>query len=288
MRRGTIAGMIIILWTGVALAQEKPAYKIYSKSGNESDFNEMVNSAVSADVVLFGELHNNAVSHWMQYEVTNSVIERKGDKVILGAEMFESDDQLMVDEYLNDVISESSFEKQMRLWKNYKTDYKPLMLLAKDNNLQFVASNIPRRYASFVFDHGLDSLSILSDQAKRYLAPLPMDYSMETPGYDSILVMDTHGRGDSIRMVEAQASKDITMAHFIQQNLVGGATFIHYNGDFHSRIFGGIYYNLKKSNPDLNIITISSAENDDTSLPENAKGTADFVIVIPRHFTKTY
>lgn len=273
---------------GTAYAQEKPAYKIYNKSGNESDFGEMVNAAVSADVVLFGELHNNAVSHWMQYEITNTIIQQKGVNVILAAEMFESDDQLMLDEYLNDVISERSFEAQMRLWKNYNTDYKPLMLLAKDNHLKFVASNIPRRYASFVFNHGLDSLSTLSDLAKTYMAPLPMEYSMETPGYDSILVMDTHGQGDSIRMVEAQASKDITMAYFIQQNLVPGATLIHYNGDYHSRIFGGIYYYLKKSNPGLTVITISSAENEDTSLPDNAKGSADFVIIIPKSFTKTY
>ena len=273
---------------GTAYAQEKPAYKIYNKSGNESDFGEMVNAAVSADVVLFGELHNNAVSHWMQYEITNTIIQQKGVNVILAAEMFESDDQLMLDEYLNDVISERSFEAQMRLWKNYNTDYKPLMLLAKDNHLKFVASNIPRRYASFVFNHGLDSLSTLSDLAKTYMAPLPIEYSMETPGYDSILVMDTHGQGDSIRMVEAQASKDITMAYFIQQNLVPGATLIHYNGDYHSRIFGGIYYYLKKSNPALTVITISSAENEDTSLPDNAKGSADFVIIIPKSFTKTY
>ena len=59
----------------------------------------MVNAAVSADVVLFGELHNNAVSHWMQYEVTHAVIERKGDKVILGAEMFEAENQLIIDEF---------------------------------------------------------------------------------------------------------------------------------------------------------------------------------------------
>lgn len=273
---------------GTAFAQEKPAYKIYNKSGNKSDFGEMVNAAVSADVVLFGELHNNAVSHWMQYEVTHAVIERKGDKVILGAEMFEADNQLMIDEFLSGFISEKSFEAQMRLWKNYKTDYKPLLLLSKEKNLPFVATNIPRRYASFVFNHGLDSLSTLSDLAKTYFAPLPMEYSMETPGYDSILVMDTHGQGDSIRMVEAQASKDITMAYFIRQNLVPGSTLIHYNGDYHSRIFGGIYFYLKKSNPGLNIITISSAENEDTSLPDNAKGSADFVIIIPKSFTKTY
>ena len=141
--------------------------------------------------------------------------------------MFEADNQLIIDEFLSGFISEKSFEAQMRLWKNYKTDYKPLLLLSKEYNLPFVATNIPRRYASFVFNHGLDSLSTLSDLAKTYFAPLPMEYSMETTGYDSILVMDTHGQGDSIRMVEAQASKDITMAYFIQQNLVPGATLIH-------------------------------------------------------------
>jgi len=288
MRRGTIAGILITFWTGAVFAQDIPAYKIYDKEGNETDFTAIINAGVNADVLLFGELHNNAVSHWLQYEVTNAIIERKGEKVILGAEMFESDDQLMVDEYLRGVISERSFETQMRLWKNYKTDYKPLMLLAKNNDLKFVASNIPRRYASFVFHHGIDSLTSLSNEAKKYLAPLPMEYAMETPGYDSILVMDTHGIGDSITMVEAQASKDLTMAHFIEQNIVSGSTFIHYNGDYHSRLYGGIYYYLKRSRPELNIITISSTENDDTSLPEQDKGSADFVIVIPKHFTKTY
>ncbi len=279
---------LYFIFLGNAVAQENPAYKIFDKSGNETDFGEMVSAAVSADVILFGELHNNAVSHWLQYEVTNAVIQQKGQKVILGAEMFESDNQLMIDEFLSGLISERSFETQMRMWKNYKTDYKPLMLLAKENQLKFVASNIPRRYASFVFNHGLDSLSVLSDEAKAYIAPLPIEYTMETPGYDSILVMDTHGRGDSIRMVESQASKDITMAYFIQQNLVPDATFIHYNGDYHSRIYGGIYYYLKKSKPDLSILTIASEENEDTSLPQDAKGSADSVIIIPKSFTKTY
>ena len=94
--------------------------------------------------------------------------------------------------------------------------------------------------------------------------------------------------GDPRKMVEAQASKDATMAFFISQNLVMGSTFVHYQGDFHSRIYGGIYYYLKQSNPNLNIITISSNENTDISLTDEAKGSADFVIVIPDNFTKTY
>jgi uncharacterized iron-regulated protein len=194
----------------------------------------------------------------------------------------------MVDEYLSGVISESSFESQMRLWKNYKTDYKPLMLLAKDNQLKFVASNIPRRYASYVNSHGLDSLSFLSEDARAFIANIPIPFTMETPGYPEILEMGGHGMGDPNKMVEAQASKDATMAYFINKNLVPEATLIHYNGDFHSRIYGGIYYYLKQTNPELKVMTISSTENADTFLTDEAKGSADFVIVIPESFTKTY
>lgn len=287
MKKGTL-GMLFTFLLGTVFAQHKQAYKVYDKEGNETDFTAIVNAGVNADVVLFGELHNNAVSHWLQYEVTNAIIQEKGDNVILGAEMFESDDQLMINEYLKGVISERSFEAQMRLWKNYKTDYKPLMLLAKDNSLKFIASNIPRRYASYVNSHGLDSLAYLSDEAKVYFAPLPIPFTLETPGYDKILEMGGHGMGDPRKMVEAQASKDATMAYFIGQNLVMGSTLVHYQGDFHSRIYGGIYYYLKLSNADLNIITISSNENTDTSLTDEAKGSADFVIVIPDSFTKTY
>ena len=65
--------------------------------------------------------------------------------------MFETDNQLIIDEYFSDLIKESSFESEVRLWKNYATDYKPLLNFAKQNGLKFVASNIPRRYASAGF-----------------------------------------------------------------------------------------------------------------------------------------
>ena len=89
-------------------------------------------------------------------------------------------------------------------------------------------------------------------------------------------------------MVEAQASKDATMAHFIFSNQVAGFQSIHYNGDFHSAKYGGIYYYLKKMDNSLKVFTISTVENEDTSFKEEWKNRADFIIVIPENFTKTY
>ena len=80
--------------------------------------------------------------------------------------MFETDNQLILDEYMADLISEEKFEEEARLWKNYKTDYKPLVLFAKNHHLEFIATNIPRRYANSVFKKGLAVLDSLSDEAK--------------------------------------------------------------------------------------------------------------------------
>ena len=58
----------------------------------------MANEISSADIILFGELHNNSISHWLQFELTKALYETKGNKLLLGSEMFEADDQIKINE----------------------------------------------------------------------------------------------------------------------------------------------------------------------------------------------
>lgn len=141
-----------------SLSQNIVAYKIYDKEGNETNYQTMLNSVVESDIVFFGELHNNAISHWLQYELSADIYVIKTDQLVLAAEMFETDNQVIMDEYLSGIIPQNKFEEEMRMWKNYKTDYKPLVELAKTNGLKFIASNVPRRYASIVSKGGFEVL----------------------------------------------------------------------------------------------------------------------------------
>ena len=109
----------------VAFKNDRPAYMIYSKKMGPVAYEKMLKSLKDADVVFFGELHNNPISHWLQLEVSESLYKEKGNSLILAAEMFESDDQLILNEYLQDIITEKNFEASARLWVNYKTDYRP-------------------------------------------------------------------------------------------------------------------------------------------------------------------
>lgn len=284
---------LIILFLGFALmasmTSDMPAYVIYNTKGKSVDFEKLVKEAAEADVILFGELHNNPISHWLQLELTRSLYKLKKEKLVLGAEMFEADNALIIKEFLEGKVKDKNFEAEARLWPNYKTDYKPLLTFARDSSLAFIATNIPRRYASLVNREGFEGLDSLDAEAKRFIAPLPIAYDPELPGYKGMLEMMGSSSHANDNLPKAQAVKDATMAYFISQNAKAGTTFIHFHGTYHSDNFEGIVWYLKRLNPDLKILTINSSEQDLTdSLLEENKGKADFIIITPSTMTTTH
>ena len=245
----------------------------------------MVKQLTKADVVLFGELHNNPISHWLQLELTQSLA--MSNNLILGAEMLEADNQEALNAYLADSIDQKGLDTAARLWPNYKTDYAPLVDYAKEKGIPFVATNIPRRYANMVYKQGFGILDSLSEQEKLWMAPLPMKFDSELPTYQKILqMMGDHG---SPKLVMAQATKDATMAHFILANYKQEHLFIHYNGAYHSDEHEGIVWYLNQERSDLSYKTITtvSQANIKKLLAEN-KGKADFIICVDEDMTTTY
>ncbi|MGW8314631.1 MAG: ChaN family lipoprotein [Bacteroidales bacterium] len=268
---------------------QNPAYGLFRENGKSVKYEKMVEAASGADVVLFGESHNNPISHWLQLELTGDLFAARGSDLVMGAEMFEADDQLIMDEYLSGLITEEKFEDEAKLWPNYKTDYKPLVEFAHDHSLRFVATNVPRRYANSVFKRGLPVLDSISEEATRYIAPLPLEYDTSLNCYSQLIhgsQMQGHG---SINLADAQAIKDATMAHFILKNWMPGKVFIHFNGSYHSDRFESINWWLKQARPDLKIVTITTVSQKDASgLEEGNEGTADFIITVPDNMTTTY
>lgn len=283
------SSLILILLNVFALsqliAQDPLAYQIFNDQGKPASYKKILKACEEADVVFFGELHNNPISHWLQLELTQDVYDLKDGQLMLGAEMFESDNQVIINEYVLGLIPEKNFEQEVRLWNNYQTDYKPLVNFAKENGLAFVATNIPRRYANMVYKQGLESLETLSEQAKTWIAPLPIDIDMEEKAYAEMLTMG----GGNERFPHAQAIKDATMAHFISWNLEGEQSLLHFNGAFHSDYQSGIIFYLKKLRPELKVLVISTVEQEEINeLKEENLGKGNFILAVPERMTKTY
>jgi len=291
MNRTTFFTLLLTFFFSTALvAQDKDAYRIFTRNGEATDYGAMLYEASNARVVLFGELHNNPIAHWLQYELSRDLHAIHDSLLVFGAEMFETDNQLLLNEYLTGIILERHFKAEAKLWNNYDTDYRPLVELAKEHGLPFIATNIPRRYAALVHRGGFEVLETLSEQARSYIAPLPPPYDPELPGYKAMLEMEGLPAHTSENFPKAQAIKDATMAYFILGNLPENGFFIHFNGAYHSNNDEGIQWYLHQyAEEPMKFFTISTVEQDAVEeLDESHHGIADFIIAVPVSMTKTY
>lgn len=284
--------IILILLFGllVSMTTDKPAYQLFDVRGKKTTYTKLLKDALECEVVLFGELHNNPISHWLELQLAKDIYKVKKQNLVIGAEMFETDNQPAIDNYFSGVITQDTFRKQARFWSNYDTDYKPLLEFARNTNLKFVATNIPRKYASKVFKQGLEALDELPADEKALMAPLPIEYDPELDCYKKMLEMGHMGMQQvSPNFPKAQAIKDATMAHFIKKHLAENKVFLHVNGSFHSDNFEGIMWYLKKADPYMKVLTIATLElNDISKLPEEYILLADYILVVPDDMTKTY
>ncbi len=294
-------------------AQEKycndsPAFVIYDKEGQQVPYSAMLKGVSEADVCLFGELHDDPVSHWLELRMIKNLHTLKGEKFIVGAEMWERDNQLLLDEMMRDgLIDGPTYMESSKLWPNMETDYLPLLQYAKSNDIPFIATNIPRRYARIIYKKGIEYLDSLSDLAKSYLPPLPVHFNLDESIYrimaapfptdEEFEKMKAEGKtgnnpmtsGRPSNLVKAQAIKDATMAWFIKESMDEDSYFFHFNGELHSANYTAIYYYLGYYAPELDVATISIVKTGDVLVfDEKNRERADYIIQVPDDMMKTY
>lgn len=271
---------------------DRPAYRLYTAAGKSASYDKMLKELAEADVVLFGEQHNDPIAHWLQLQVARDLSQRKAGQLVLGLEMFERDVQPLVEQYNTGELDDKAFEEQSRPWPNYATDYKPLLQLARQNKLRIVGTNVPRRYASQVAKGSLTALDNLPPSEREWLAPLPITVDYTLPGYADMAKMfggDAHGGAGAQNIIQAQALKDATMAHFILKNRQPSQLLLHLNGSYHSDNYDGINWYLRQAEPKLRIRTISTVSQEQIGkLEKDHLRKADFVLVVPVDMTKTY
>ena len=260
------------------------AFAFFTQNGKRTSYRKLLRKSKKADIVLFGEYHNNPIAHWLEVKLTKDLLGKRS--LILGAEMFERDNQDALDGYLQGTIDQKGLDTLARLWKNYKTDYKPWVDLAKREKLPIVATNIPRKYANLVYKKGLQALDTLPSAERKWIVSLPFPYDGNLSQYEKMKKMARH---NSENLPMAQAIKDATMAESIETHYKKGRLFLHLNGSYHSDFFQGIYWYLRKRNPNLKILTISTlSQSSLKKLSSEAYGQADFILVKDEDMTGSY
>ena len=261
--------------------------------GNAMTWDDLLQSAAGADVIILGEQHVDAQGHAVELAIVADVMER-WPGTALSLEMLERDEQPLIDDYLDGIIDAEQFTRltfssnwgggdgSWALW------YQPLVDAAKDAGAPVIAANAPRRYVRLARTDGYERLDELT-QPRREFFDHP-DHLPEGPYRDRFWeAMSDHDTDDDANpelddemlesMFRSQLVWDATMAASIAEALESGASkVIHVVGQFHCDFEGGMVQQLRQRLPNADILVISLQTASDEALRDDDVGRADIVV----------
>jgi uncharacterized iron-regulated protein len=289
-----VAGTIAFFLCCSAFAQDSMSihYKIYDTRTRQTiTIDKIVTDMADADVLFFGEEHNDSAAHYLENKIFRALHAQYADKVVLSMEMFETDGQLGLNEYLTGFINEDRFSRDVRLWSNYK-DYRPMIEYAKQNKIPVIAANPPRRYVNLVTRRGMRSLDSLSKDAKKYLPPLPYDTLSGRYREKFMDIMKGSPGSSSQNIYYSQSLWDAGMAYSIYSFLKKNKRkkIFHCVGGFHTEEKLGTAAQLQMRNRKLKILNISSFRDASFNNPdwEKFSSRGDYIIVTNPDLKKTF
>ena len=301
-------------------------YRVYNASGDLVSLDAVVTAMAGKEVVFIGESHDDLTGHHVELELLSRAFAAYGVEgtnvrpVTLSLEMFERDVQYVVNEYLQDQITEDQYRKSGRPWPEYETDYRPMIEFAKEQGLAVVAANAPRRYANRVTRLGREALLDLSPQAQASLPPLPygmpsalyreqfqmamveamqemrdrcpvppaMARAMTPDSAPAAMPMRSHAMESD--PLNAQALWDASMAYSISEHLMQkpDALVLHMVGSFHVERGTGTPEHLARYRPRTStmIVVIRPVEDVNSFDPDRDGENEDFVILTDEALTR--
>lgn len=240
-------------------------YQLRNKAGQPISMATLLNDIEDADVVMVGEWHAHPAVHLFQAKLM-AQLAAQAQPLTLSMEQFTRADQAELDRYLAGEIGESSLLKNTQAWDNYESDYRPLVEIARQNQLPVIAANAPRNIVKCVGRQGPEYIQALDDERKALVAK---NIDVSDSPYRQKFLGNMHGmalpESRIVKMFGAQMTWDATMAESIATHLAAHPErkVLHVAGRFH--VIGGLGTGaeLLKLNPDLRIVYISAITADE-------------------------
>lgn len=270
----------------LSVACSAPASYVISDHESSIGLELLAADLAAADIVVLGEEHDAVLAHEAHLDILKALHRRRSD-IVVSMEMFERDVQSVLYLYLAGDIDENEFLSRSRPWPNYARDYRPIVEFARQNRLEVLAANAPRKLAAQVSKQGIDSVRGSADVARETTAPAD-DYwrAFEAAMREHIGTGSTEALQ---RMYAAQCLKDDTMAESIADHWRKTAAegrsplFVHICGKFHSDYRRGTVMRLEQRLPDADIRVVSVQVSPDPELGVYATSPrlADYVLLLP-------
>lgn len=252
------AGCSTVAPTHTAPAQD---VRVEGVSGATS-LDEALRRAGDAQLVCFGESHDDRAHHELQLEVLRAMADASDAPLMVGMEMFQRPYQQHLDDYVAGRIDEREMLRRTEYFGRWNFDYTlyaPLWRFCRERGIRVVGLNAPRDVVRQIGRQGLDSL----DDTQRALIASEIDLTI--PSHKERIMGVFSGGIHPMpperlaRMYEAQTTWDETMAESAALALEAAgpdARMLVLAGSYHIQEFDGIPLRIQRRLPHLDPLVI--------------------------------
>ncbi len=254
------------------------------RTGRPVTLDDFTGRAADADLVVFGEIHDDAVAARYEKELLETL--GSGDRpVALAMEFLEADQQKALDAYLAGDLDRDAFIKQTHRGPTYARMHGPLIEWAKEHGAPVIAANAPRHLVSDYrkYDGPYSKfLASLSEEERSWLPKRTSTPENEYWHHFEKLM----GEGEmSAKFFRAQSLWDDAMAESIAdfREEHPDARVMLVVGGFHVQSGMGTVAKYRARRPSDRVLILEMQADDDPSLPFTAddRGTGDAVLKVP-------
>jgi uncharacterized iron-regulated protein len=251
------------------------------------DWEHMLHHLAEQEVVYFGETHDDQVTHALELAVLEELHARTGGAVVLALEMFERDQQAVLDDYVQGRIEEGAFYAATRTWGNYRAGYRPLIEFCRAQRLPVIAANAPAAARRKVTSGGLEALT--PEERPLVAEKLYPNSDAYWARFDE--VMSSHGGGGEKptaeqRLRNGQCIWDNTMGESVVRALEAhpGSVVLLVVGRFHVEQGQGTAEQVEQRRPGTRAMTLIAEplEALERADPHAARGLGTWVAFVER------
>ncbi|RMG04383.1 MAG: PDZ domain-containing protein [Nitrospirae bacterium] len=240
---------------------------------------DLIEKISDRDVIYIGEAHTEYSHHLMQYEIIRGLHER-GEKIMIGMEMFQRPYQEHLDRFIKGEIDEKEMLRKTEYFKRWSFDYnlyRDILNYARRERIPIIALNARKEIIEKVSEQGITALG------KEEFAELPEEMDMTNSIYIDHLrnIYERHNLGGKKRFenfFQAQLIWDETMAETVTKTLKEHPRYkmVVLAGNGHIQYSWGIPDRVKRR-MDVTAAVIVNAGGEDIS-----RDLADYVL-FPEH-----
>ncbi len=267
--------------------------RIVGPGGEPVSMGALLDRLAGADVVFLGETHLDEVTHRVELNILEALAERRDGQVVLAMEMFATDVQPVLDDYVAGRIDEDAFLAAARPWKNYQTGYRPLIEFARARGLPVVASNIPQALHSRIARGGREAYEGLDQKDRALVPPELQPNSVAYWQRFNRAVAGHMGREEPApppdpleQLYSVQSLWDNTMGWSCAEALQRhpGWLVLHVSGAFHTKYRQGTVEQLLLRRPEARAATVDVIPANDLAALDirQAGSAADYLVFAQR------